>query len=323
MAPSSETGDAEAEVPMRFDDVTEAQPLVILGATGQLGSDIVRAAEAAGLPFEALGHDRIEVTDPASVEEALGEIEPSVVINSAAFHAVDPCEEQPAKAFEVNAAGALHVARAAHQLGARTLYISTDYVFDGQKPAPEDGATTPDVAYTHGDPAAPLNVYGSSKLAGEQLTLQADPNALVCRVSSLFGVTGARGKGGGNFIETMLGLAEKYPELKGVADQWMTPTYTLEAGRALVQLAQVPGVTGRIHVTSPEACTWYDLAEHALRVAGYDNPIERVGSDAFPSKAEKPRNSALNTDRLEKVLGEPLMGWREMVEAYIEDREST
>lgn len=295
-------------------------PIAILGATGQLGSDLVRVAEERGLPFEALGHDRIEVTEPSPVRKVIADIDPAVVVNSAAFHGVDGCETDPSKAYEVNAVGAGHVARAAADLDARTIYVSTDYVFDGTKPAPENGQTTPEQAYTHDDRPEPVNVYGSSKLAGEHLTLQAGEDNLVARVSSLFGVEGARGKGGGNFVDMMLGFADEGRDLAGVTDQWMTPTYTVDAAQALLDLARTPEATGRVHVTSPEACTWYDLAEHALEVAGYDVEIDEVGREAFAGEAEKPQNSALNTDCLSSFLGRRLPGWRKMVESYIEEK---
>lgn len=295
-------------------------PIAILGATGQLGSDLVRVAEERGLEYEALGHEHIEVTEPKTVEKVLADVDPSVVVNSAAFHDVDGCEENPSKAFEVNAVGAGHVARAAAELDARTIYVSTDYVFDGSKPAPESGQTDPDHAYTHDDRPEPVNAYGSSKLAGEQVTLQAGEDTLVARVSSLFGIEGARGKGGGNFVDMMLGFAEEGRELAGVTDQWMTPTYTLDAAEAILDLARLPEASGRVHVTNPEACTWYELAEHAIRQAGYEAPIERVGREAFAGEAAKPVNSALDTSRLEALIGRKLRPWRDAVDAYLAEK---
>src|SRR5207244_2652307 len=137
---------------------------------------------------------------------------------------------------EVNAVGALAVARATRSVGARYLYISTDYVFPGDKPACQDGNLTPETAYTEGDAVRPLNVYGASKAAGEHLVAQAIENHMVVRVSSLFGVAGARGKGG-NFIETILRKARDGGPLRVVNDQWMTPTYTADAADAILSLA--------------------------------------------------------------------------------------
>lgn len=297
-------------------------PVAVLGSTGQLGSDVLRVADEKGVDVVGLDHDDVEVRDPDTLRKAFAEVEPRAVLHCAAFHAVDACESQPGKAYQVNAVGSLHVARAAREVGARTVCVSTDYVFGGDKPAPDEpGPTTPEHAYVEDDAPAPLNVYGASKLAGEQLTFQADPDALVARVSSLFGIQGARGKGGGNFVDTMLGLAEEHPELQGVDDQWMTPTYARHAADALLELAD-EDVTGRVHVTNPEACTWYHLAEHALREAGYDNPVERVPHTEFAGEADRPLNSALHTGRLQEVLGRSLPPWREAVEAYLDEKDA-
>lgn len=295
-------------------------PVAVLGASGQLGTDVLRVAEERGVDGVGLDHDDVEVRDPATIRDAFEEADPRAVINCAAFHAVDACESEPGKAFAVNATGALHVAREAHEVGARTLYVSTDYVFGGGKPVPDEpGPTYPETSYVEDDGAAPLNVYGASKLSGEHLTLQADPEALVARTSSLFGVQGARGKGGGNFVETMLGFADDGTDLTVVDDQWMTPTYTRHAADALLDLADADA-TGRVHVTNPESCTWYDLAEHAVRSAGYDVAVDPVPHTEYPTEAERPLNSALHTALLEKIRGDPLPPWREAVEAYLDER---
>lgn len=284
-----------------------SKPLVILGATGQLGSDLVRAAERAGRSYLALGHDAVEVTDPASLTRAFERAAPGVVINSAAFHQVDRCEEDPAQAFQVNALGALAVARAARAAGARCVFVSTDYVFDG--------ARQPGACYAEDDPVGPLNVYGVSKAAGEQLVLQTPGDHLIVRVSSLFGVAGARGKGG-NFIEAILKKARDGGPLKVVDDQWMTPTYTADAADAIVRLADAP-VTGIVHVTNPEPCTWHALASEAVARVGLTVPVEPVPAATFATAVRRPRNSALGTARLRAELGAPLRSWRDALGAYL------
>jgi dTDP-4-dehydrorhamnose reductase len=287
--------------------MSSSKPALILGATGQLGSDIVRAAAAANVAHVALGHQEVEVTDAASLDAVLERLKPSVVINSAAFHQVDRCEEDPAEAYRVNAVGALLVARAARNAGARCVYISTDYVFDGKR---EAGS-----AYDEYDPVAPLNVYGASKAAGEQLVAQALEDHLIVRVSSLFGVAGARGKGG-NFIETILKKARDGGPLKVVNDQWMTPTSTADAGAAILRLA-TGSATGVVHVTNPEQCTWHALASEAVALAKLTVPVEAVPAATFPSKVRRPRNSALDTGRLKALLGAPLPRWRDALRAYL------
>ena len=287
--------------------MSSSKPIAILGASGQLGSDIVRAAQVAGIPYVALRHEDVEVTDPASLSRALEKIGPAAVINSAAFHQVDRCEEDPGEAYRVNAVGSLLAARAASDAGARYLYISTDYVFDGKR--------DPKTMYEEEDSPAPLNVYGASKLAGEQLAAQTLEDHLIVRVSSLFGVAGARGKGG-NFIETILKKAREGGPLKVVNDQWMTPTYTGDAGDAIVRLA-LGHATGVVHVTNPEACTWYAFATEAVNLAGIDIPVEPVSATTFTSKVRRPRNSAMSTKRLPELIGRTLPPWRHALRAYL------
>lgn len=287
--------------------MSSSRPIAILGATGQLGSDLVRAAAAAGADHVALSHEDVDVTDVESLARAFDRLKPAVVINSAAFHQVDRCEEDPAEAYRVNAVGALLTARAAQDVGARCLFVSTDYVFDGGR--------DPRTGYTEDDAAAPVNVYGASKLAGEQLVAQALEDHLVVRVSSLFGVAGARGKGG-NFIETILKKAREGGPLRVVNDQWMTPTYTADAAAAILQLA-LSDARGVVHVTNPEPCAWHAFASEAVSLVGLRVPVEAVSVSTFPSKVRRPRNSALQTGRLASLLGAPLRPWREALRAYL------
>jgi dTDP-4-dehydrorhamnose reductase len=287
--------------------MSSSKPVAIIGAAGQLGSDLVRQAIAAGIDHVALSHTDIEVTNAASVTDALQKIQPRIVINSAAFHQVDRCEDDPRQAYEVNALGALTVARAARDVGAACVFISTDYVFDGGR--------NPGTSYKEGEPVGPLNVYGASKVAGEQLVMQTLENHLVARVSSLFGTAGARGKGG-NFIEAILKKARDGGELKVVNDQWMTPTYTEDAARAILTLA-ANGTRGIVHVTNPESCTWHAFASEAVALTGLRVPVEPVPASTFAGKVRRPRNSALGTERLAQALGGSLRPWPTALRAYL------
>lgn len=295
-----------------------SERLLILGATGQLGQDLVRAAAAAGVDHATAGHEDVEVTNAESVAALLARTKPTVVINSAAFHQVDRCEDDPQQAYGVNTVGALVVARAAAEARARCVFVSTDYVFSGDKPAATDGALTPATGYVETDAVGPLNVYGASKVAGEQAVALAAAGHLVVRVSSLYGVAGARGKGG-NFIETILKRAKEGGALKVVNDQWMTPTYTADAAQAIVGLA-LQGATGTVHVTGATACTWHAFAAEAVRLCGLSVAVEPVPAATYPSKVRRPRNSALYTGRLASLLGRPLRSWREALPAYLREK---
>lgn len=282
--------------------------VLILGATGQLGSDLVRAAKANGIPVSPASFERVDVTDPAALAKTFEVAKPRAVVNSAAFHQVDKCEEDPLEAFRVNAVGALHVSRAARAVGARVLYISTDYVFGGSHAG----------SWSEEDLPHPLNSYGASKLAGEHATRLANPDSLVARVSSLYGVSGARGKGG-NFIETILGRAKQGQGLKVVDDQVMTPTYTLDAAHAILALA-TRSETGVVHVTNPESCTWHAFAAKAVELCGLKVPVDPVPASTYPSKAVRPSNSALATRKLASILGKPLRPWPDALAAYLKEK---
>lgn len=295
-----------------------SETVALLGATGQLGQDIIKAARQQGVKLFPLGHDSVEVTNVENVQQTLTKVHPTIVINCSAFHQVDRCEEDPVQALQVNALGALNVARSANNLGARCMYISTDYVFSGDKPPPKDGHTTNANSYAEHDAPNPVNVYGASKLAGEKLTSIAQPNTLIVRVASLFGVAGARGKGG-NFIETILKKAKEGGPLKVVNDQYMTPTYTMDAANAILRLARMdlPQV---VHVTNSGACTWYDLACKALELVGLSARVEPVPASSYASKAKRPINSALNTEYAAGLLGSRLRPWEDALRAYLEEK---
>jgi len=298
--------------------MSSSERLLVLGATGQLGTDLLRAAAAAGVDHVGVGHEDCDVTKADSVTAGMARYRPTIVINTAAFHRVDGCENDPHQAYLVNTVGALLVARAAARTGARSIYISTDYVFPGDKPPAEDGRLTPNTAWVEDDPVRPLNVYGASKAAGEQAVRLGDPRHLIVRVSSLFGVAGLHNKGG-NFIEAMLKQAGAGAPLRVVSDQWITPTYTVDAAGAIVGLA-LSGAGGVAHVTSSDGCTWQALAAEAVRLVGLTTAVEAVPASSYYSQIRRPRNSALHTGRLASLLGRPLRPWREAVLAYLVEK---
>ena len=227
--------------------------VLIFGSTGQLGTDLVSVLQNSG-KFEVipLTHEDADCTDAAAARKAVLHSRPQFVINSAAYVRVDDCEDHASEAFAVNAIGALNIARACAEVDACCVYISTDYVFDGEKETP----------YVESDPTNPINVYGTSKLAGELLVRQTAPRWLIVRVASLFGKTGARGKGG-NFIETILAKARKGEPLRVVDDIRISPTYTRDAAVTIQQLLH-EGATGVMHAANEGSCTWWEFAREAL-----------------------------------------------------------
>jgi len=224
-----------------------------------------------------------------------------MVINCAAYVRVDDCEVHAREAFEVNAIGAGNVARACAAVEALCVYISTDYVFDGSKGSP----------YVESDPTRPINVYGASKVAGEHLVQQAAPHSLIVRTSSLFGKTGARGKGG-NFVETIVAKAKAGETLRVVDDMTMSPTYARDAATALVELIKTKA-DGIVHLTNDGACTWYELAKQIVDIIGLHAAIDPVSSKEYPTRARRPENSALRSEHA--AVG--LRSWQDGVRAYL------
>jgi len=293
--------------------------IVILGATGQLGTELLKACSRRGITVIPLGHDRAEITEGASVEKAIVSCRPRIIINTVAFTDVDKCEEEPLTAMNVNAIGALHVARTAQSIGADVVYISSDSVFSGTKPPPTDGLTSAATAYVEDDTPAPLNVYGVSKLAGELLTVCTQPNAVIVRLGVLYGVTGARGKGGSNFVETILKKAKEGGPLSVVADQWISPIYAWDAAEAILDILAA-SATGIFHVTNFGACTWYDLASKAVETADLPVEVKPIAGSCFKRRASRPPNTAMHDERLSKIRGHPMRSWQKALEAYLREK---
>lgn len=277
--------------------------VAVIGSTGQLGSDLVRVLQRAGnYRVFPLSHNEVECIEPDSVKRAITNIHPEVVVNGAAFVRVDECEDRPDDAFRVNTLGALNVARVCAELNALCVYISTDYVFDGKKGEP----------YTEEDSPCPINVYGTSKLAGEYLVRQACSKWLIARMASLFGKAGARGKGG-NFIETILTKARASESLKVVNDIRMSPTYSYDASCVLENLIG-QGATGVFHITNSGSCTWYEFVQKALDLVGLSAKLESVSSVDYPTRARRPKNSSLRSVRLSENA---IRSWEEALRAYL------
>ena len=264
--------------------------MLVTGAAGQLGTELVLAARAGGHEVVAtardargaVGLEALDVTDRDAVARAVSAVRPDVVLHAAAWTAVDACESDPARAHRANGEATAHVVAAARASGARVLYVSTDYVFDGDKAEP----------YVEADPPAPRSVYGASKLAGERAT---DPSRdAVVRISWVCGATGS------NMVKTILRLANAPGELRFVDDQRGHPTLADDAARMLVRLA-AEGRTGTWHVTNQGAVSWYGFAREVLRLAGHDaaRVVPIATSDLVPPRpAPRPANSVLDNAAL-------------------------
>lgn len=279
-------------------------PTLLLGARGQLGSDLARVLGGADLV--ALGRPELDVTDAAALARAVADVAPAVILNGTAFNRVDDAEADPAPAFAVNAVAVHHLARLAARHGARLVHFSTDYVFGGAGPGP----------YTEDAAPAPLSAYGVSKLAGEWCVRSAGPRHLVIRSSGLYGVAGSRGKGG-NFVETMLRLAHEQKPIRVVDDQVLSPTYTADLAEAVVRLLAADPPGGVYHLTNGGACSWFEFARRIFDLCDLRPDLAATSSAAFGARARRPSNSVLVSTRLETLGLAPLRPWPEALAAYL------
>lgn len=279
--------------------------VAVIGSGGQLGQDLCGV-----IPEESLiplTHADIEVSDPSSVNRAFELHRPDIVISTAAFHRIDECEKEPDRAFLVNAIGARNVAVAAERHGAKLAFLSTDYVFGGDR-----GRTTP---YTEYDEPAPVNLYGQSKVAGERSIIHLCRRHFVIRVSGLFGVAGSSGKGP-NFIQRVMRNAREGRELRIVDDQRFRPTAAADLAPKIWEFVQTE-LYGIVHITNHGVCSWYELAREALRQAGIEAEITPITSDEWKQRAERPAYSALDNYNLRLLGMDDMRPWQEALADYI------
>jgi dTDP-4-dehydrorhamnose reductase len=264
--------------------------IVITGAQGQLGTDLQQTLR--GHQVTALDLPAFNLTNPDCVR-VIAEAEPEVVIHAGAYTDVDGAERNPALAMAINAEGTERVARAAGQTGARLIYISTDYVFDGRGSRP----------YTETDATNPISAYGESKRAGELQALAGSNNTLVIRTAWLYG------RQGKNFVKTILQLAAERPCLKVVGDQRGCPTFAEDLAGMIGNLIAHPA-QGILHVTNEGDCTWHELASEIVRLAGLPVPVETITTADMPRPAKRPAYSVLSPDRLHQ-LGFRMPAWQD------------
>ncbi len=270
--------------------------IVITGAQGQLGTELGRVLR--GHQLTTLDLPGFDLTNP-DCGQAIVAAAPEAVIHAGAYTDVDGAEGNPALAMAVNADGTECVARAAAQVGARLLYISTDYVFDGRSTRP----------YVETDQTNPISAYGISKCAGEQRALACCENTLVIRTAWLSGLQGK------NFVKTMLQLAAERPCLKVVADQYGCPTFAEDLAGMIGNLVTHP-VRGVLHVTNEGHCTWHEFATEIVRLSGRPVPVEPITTADMPRPAKRPAYSVLSTDRLQH-LGFSMPSWRDGLQRFM------
>ena len=276
----------------------------VTGVKGQLGYDVMNELEKQGLEGIGVDIDEMDITDADQVNKVIKEAAPDAVIHCAAYTAVDAAEDNEEICRKVNAQGTENIAKVCEELDIKMMYISTDYVFNGQGERPWE----PD------DEREPLNVYGQTKYEGELAIEEHVKKFFTVRIAWVFGVNGK------NFIKTMLNLGKTHDHLTVVDDQTGSPTYTYDLARLLVDMIQTDKY-GRYHATNEGLCTWYEFACEIFKQAGMNVSVAPVSSDEYPAKAKRPSNSRMDKSKLTANGFQPLPTWQDALSRYLKEIE--
>ncbi|MFQ6083270.1 MAG: dTDP-4-dehydrorhamnose reductase [Candidatus Aminicenantia bacterium] len=280
--------------------------IAIIGANGQLGSDLIRVLE--NDEVIPLYHHDIDITNHQKTKEVILQIKPEILINTAAYHRVDECEDFPEKSFKVNSVAVWNLANICQDINCVFVHFSTDYVFDGKKKSP----------YTEEDSPNPLNVYGNSKLTGEYFVKNICQKYFLIRTSGLYGIAGAKAKKG-NFVDLMLKLEKIGKPIKVVNDQILTPTYTFELAEKISQLIK-KDIYGLYHLTNQGQCNWYEFAKTIFEFIGKKPALSPISSGLYGAKAKRPKYSVLENKRACQIdLGE-FSPWKDALRAYLKEK---
>ena len=275
--------------------------VLVTGVKGQLGYDVVNELEKRGMTAVGVDIEEMDITDAQSVDKVIKEASVDAVIHCAAYTAVDAAEDHVDLCRRVNADGTANIAKVCKELNIKMMYISTDYVFDGQGTRPRE----PD------DQRNPLNVYGQTKYEGEVAVTDALDKYFIVRIAWVFGVNGK------NFIKAILNKAKTVDTLTVVNDQFGSPTYTYDLARLLVDMIMTDKY-GFYHATNEGICTWYEFACEIIRQAGMETKVLPVSADQYPAKAKRPTNSRMSKEKLTENGFEKLPPWQDALKRYLE-----
>ena len=282
---------------------------LITGYRGQLGYDIVRELDKREFKdYLALGRDDMDITDRGKVMQVVLDYHPDVIFHCAAWTQVDKAEDMVDDCYQVNVMGTKNIVDASLKVGAKIIYISTDYVFDGTK----------DGLYTEEDEVHPMSVYGRTKYEGEE-EVRRNPKHYITRVSWLFGIHGH------NFIKTMLKLSRDHDKLSVVDDQIGSPTYTVDLARLFVDMS-LTNKYGTYHATNEEYCSWAEFADYIFKSNGIDTKVKPVSTEEYleisgTKQAYRPRNSKLSKDKLKRAGFKLLPSWKDATKRYCDELE--
>ncbi|MGO5009490.1 dTDP-4-dehydrorhamnose reductase [Bacillus wiedmannii] len=274
--------------------------ILVTGYNGQLGYDVVKRGEKQGLEMQGIGIEDLDITNEAAVYEFVDKVKPDAIIHCAAYTAVDKSEDDKELCWNVNVEGTKYLATAAKKLNAKFVYISTDYVFDGEGTH----------AFVETDAPNPVGYYGLTKYEGEKVVRSLIDNNFIVRISWVFGING------NNFIKTMIRLGETRNELNVVGDQIGSPTYTYDLARLLVDMV-VTEKYGTYHATNEGFCSWAEFAQEIFEIAGQDVKVNSITTEEYPTRAVRPKNSRMSKQKLIDNGFEPLQDWKKATKHYI------
>ncbi|AHA75030.1 dTDP-4-dehydrorhamnose reductase [Bacillus thuringiensis] len=274
--------------------------ILVTGYNGQLGYDVVKRGEKQGLEMQGIGIEDLDITNEAAVYEFVDKVKPDAIIHCAAYTAVDKSEDDKELCWNVNVEGTKYLATAAKKLNAKFVYISTDYVFDGEGT----------YSFVETDAPNPVGYYGLTKYEGEKVVRSLIDKNFIVRISWVFGING------NNFIKTMLRLGETRNEVNVVGDQIGSPTYTYDLARLLVDMV-VTEKYGTYHATNEGFCSWAEFAQEIFEIAGQDVKVNSITTEEYPTRAVRPKNSRMSKQKLIDNGFEPLQDWKKATKHYI------
>lgn len=276
--------------------------ILVTGYTGQLGYDVVQLGKKQGLDMIGVGSKDLDITDRERVFEFLKENNPDAIIHCAAYTAVDKAEDDRETCWNVNVEGTKNLALAAKDIDAKFIYISTDYVFNGEGEIP----------FMETDKPNPIGYYGLTKFEGENVIQELLDKWFIVRISWVFGINGH------NFVKTMLKLAETRNEVSVVDDQIGSPTYTFDLARLLIEMVQTEKY-GTYHATNEGYCSWADFAKEIFRQANLDMVVRPISTEEYPTRADRPKNSRLGKQKLLDNGFKALPSWQDAIHRYVKE----
>ena len=280
--------------------------IAVIGANGQLGSDICEVFKTQSQSVAELKHNQIDIVNFELSRQALGDVQPDLVVNTAAMHNVEKCENEPAKAFAVNGIGVRNLAVLSNELNFTLLHFSTDAVVDGSQKTP----------YIETEPPLPVHVYGNTKLSGEYFVRTISQKYFIVRTSGLYGKHPCRAKGGDNFVTFMLRLAKERDEVRVVDDEILTPTYTYDLAEQIAKLSQCTNY-GLYHVTAQGCCSWYQFAAKIFELAKVKVKLSIASPSEFPAKVPRPKYTVLENAALKSINIDSMPYWEDCLKKYL------